>query len=86
MNEQRETEAVTSESLARIAEHIQRRLAGRVRDLQVFLREQTLVLRGHADTYHAKQLAQHEIMEAVSLPIRANEIEVSRAGRRAAIT
>jgi hypothetical protein len=35
-----------------------------------------LVLRGHAHTYHAKQLAQHAVMEASSLPIRSNELEV----------
>jgi hypothetical protein len=80
-----ETGVITSESLARVVEPIQRRLAGRVQDLQVFLREQTLVLRGHADTYHAKQLAQHAIMESVSLPIGANEIEVSRSRERAMI-
>jgi hypothetical protein len=35
-----------------------------------------LVLMGLAMTYHAKQLAQHAAMEAVDVPIRANEIEV----------
>jgi hypothetical protein len=37
---------------------------------------QILVLCGHAHTYYAKQLAQHAVMEASSLPIRANEIDV----------
>jgi hypothetical protein len=35
-----------------------------------------LILQGKASTYHAKQLAQHAIMEAIGLPILANEIEV----------
>ena len=49
---------------------------GLVRDFQVVLRHQGLVLRGHAHTYYSKQLAQHAVMAATSLPIRANEIEV----------
>jgi hypothetical protein len=35
-----------------------------------------LVLQGQAHTYYAKQLAQHALLEATRLPIRANEIEV----------
>jgi hypothetical protein len=85
MSKPEETELMTSERLARVVDHIQHRLAGRVRDLQISLYEQTLVLRGHAETYYAKQLAQHAIMEATSLPIRANEIEVSRSRQRAMI-
>jgi hypothetical protein len=85
MSKGEETEVMTSESLARVVQPIQRRLAGRVPDLQVFLREQTVVLQGHAETYYAKQLAQQAIMEAISLPIRANEIEVSRSRQQAMI-
>jgi hypothetical protein len=79
MNEPLETNTATCESLAHIGERIQCRLGGRVRDFQVFLREQGVVLRGRALSYHAKQLAQQAVMETVSLPIRANEIVVSRA-------
>jgi hypothetical protein len=57
--------------------HVQCRLSGRVRDLHVVLRDQGLILQGHALTYYAKQLAQHAVMEASDLPILANEIEVS---------
>ena len=53
---------------------IQHRLLGRVRDLRV--RENALILQGHAATYHAKQLAQHAAMELAGLPILANDIEV----------
>lgn len=53
------------------------RLTGRVRDLRLHLEGEALVLRGHARTYYAKQLAQHAVMDATDLPIRANEIEVS---------
>ena len=76
MNEQLELGNVTPEQLACIEEHVRCRLFGRVRDLQLLVRDQGLVLRGHARTYHAKQLAQHAVLETTDLPIRANEIEV----------
>jgi hypothetical protein len=77
MREQLEPHTLTREQLARIEEHIRCRLSGRVRDLQLAVRDHGLVLRGHAHTYYAKQLAQQAVMEATNLPIRANEIEVS---------
>jgi hypothetical protein len=77
MNQQLETNTTTCESLARIEQHVRCRLSGRVRDLQIVVHDHGLVLRGHAQTYYAKQLAQHVVMETTSLPIRANEIEVS---------
>jgi hypothetical protein len=55
---------------------IRRRLNGRVRDFRLSLRDGGLVLEGHANTYYAKQLAQHAVMEAALLPIQANDIEV----------
>jgi hypothetical protein len=76
MKQQLEGDSATYERLACIEEHIQSRLTGHVRDFQLVLRDQGLVLRGHARTYYAKQLAQHAVMEATSLPIRANEIEI----------
>ena len=56
---------------------VQSRLNGRVRHFRLVLREGGLVLMGRARTYYAKQIAQHEVMQATSLPILANEIEVS---------
>jgi hypothetical protein len=76
MNEQAEREAVPRETLARIDQHVRSRLAGLLRDFQLVFRDNGLVLRGHAHTYYAKQLAQHAVMQASSLPIHANEIEV----------
>ena len=55
---------------------IEHRLGNRVRDLWVVVRPTGLVLQGRAATYHAKQLAQHAAMEAGTLPILSNEIEV----------
>jgi hypothetical protein len=56
---------------------IQGRLNGRVVDFRLLVRDQGLILQGHAHTYYAKQLAQQAVMEATGLPILANEIEVS---------
>jgi hypothetical protein len=77
MNEQLEQRTTTREPLARIEERVRCRLTGRVRDFQLVVCDQGLVLRGHAHTYYAKQMAQQAVMETSSLPIRANEIEVS---------
>ena len=66
----------TMDILSRLEGRVQRRLNGRLREFRLLLRDHGLVLRGHTRTYHAKQLAQHAVMEEVPLPIRANEIEV----------
>ena len=76
MNESAPTDIATPEALTRIEDHVRGRLTGRVRDFQLVLRDGGFVLRGRVPTYHAKQLAQHAVMEASSLPIRANEIHV----------
>ena len=77
MNEHLETSKATPEQLACIEEHVRCRVFGRVRDLELVVRDQGLVLLGHAHTYHAKQLAQHAVLEMTDMPIWANEIEVS---------
>jgi hypothetical protein len=56
--------------------HLQRQLRGRVRNLRVSHGAHGLVLHGHASTYYAKQLAQHALMDATSLPLVSNEILV----------
>jgi len=58
-------------------EHLmQRRLGHRIRELRVLQLPTGLILQGRATTYHAKQLAQHALMELSNLPILANDIEV----------
>ncbi len=81
MYQQFATDMTASESVARIEGHVRCRLIGRVRDFRLIVLDQGLILRGRANTYHAKQLAQQAVMEASSLPIRVNEIEVTRTGR-----
>jgi hypothetical protein len=77
INPQLESASKTRESLVRVESRIRCRLTGRVREFQLVLRDQGLVLRGETRTYYAKQLAQHAVMDATSLPIESNEIEVS---------
>jgi hypothetical protein len=75
MKQHRANDTTTSECLARTEEHVRCRLTGVVRDFQLILFEQGLILRGHARTYHAKQLAQHAVMEATSLSIRSTRLK-----------
>jgi hypothetical protein len=77
MNQQPQTENATRETLARIEKHVRNRLTGLLLDFQHVFCNEGLVLRGHVHTYHAKQLAQHAVMEASMLPILANEMEFS---------
>ncbi len=56
--------------------HVHTRLHGRVRDLRLVAGEGGLRLHGHTNSYYVKQLAQHAVMQATSLRIVANDIEV----------
>lgn len=76
MNGELEPRTVTTDQMARLAESVRSRLAGRVQDLQLILRDDGLVLRGRTHTYYAKQLAQQAVLESLDLSIQANEIEV----------
>lgn len=52
----------------------------RVRDLRIELRPGRLVLRGSANSYYVKQLAQHAVLATVPTGIRVeNAIAVNRA-------
>lgn len=67
----------TANGVAEVEAHVQCRLGGRIHDLRLVVTGEGLILRGHAHTYYAKQLAQHAVTEMTGLPIVANEIEVS---------
>lgn len=69
--------AAWQERISEIEAHVGCRLCGRVRDFQVVPRNGGLILKGVAHTFHAKQLAQHAVMEATDLQIMANEIQVT---------
>src|SRR5262245_49671156 len=68
------------ENVAKLEAHVQARLSGRVRDLRLVCRDRGLVIQGWAATYHAKQVAQHVVMEAAPFAVIANEIEVAGVG------
>jgi hypothetical protein len=53
-----------------------RRLGNRIRGLSVLILAHGIILQGRVATYHAKQLAQHAVMDLTDLPILANNIEV----------
>ncbi len=76
MNSTLEPDVVTREGLDQVEMQVQFRLNGRVRDFRLALLNGGLILRGSTRTYYSKQLAQHAVMEAVDLPIIANDIEV----------
>jgi hypothetical protein len=67
---------MTADMVEELRTQVWQRSSGRVRDFRLLVRGRGLVLQGHAPSYYAKQLVQHAIMEATSLPILANEIEV----------
>jgi hypothetical protein len=70
-------DALATDCLTELEEHVRCRLSGRVRDFRLTVRDCGLVLRGHAHTYYAKQLAPQAVMEVARVPILVNEIEVT---------
>jgi hypothetical protein len=76
--EEKQMKLTAADVATELEAQIQCRLGGRLRDFLLVVTDEGVILRGHANTYHGKQLAQHAVMEATLLPILANEIEVSR--------
>jgi hypothetical protein len=62
--------------IARLAAHTAEKLRGRLSGLRLELHAGGVVLRGTAQSFYAKQLAQHAVMAGTDLPIVRNEIEV----------
>ncbi len=80
MNELSNSLAVNTkldELVERITAGVRRRVGGWVRDFQVQIHDEGLILRGWTRTYYAKQLVQHTAMEVGGLPILANRVEVA---------
>jgi hypothetical protein len=69
--------SATSNATLKLEESVRSRLNGRVQCFQLVVVSDGVILRGKALSYHAKQLAQHMVMEACSLQILANEVEVA---------
>jgi hypothetical protein len=68
----------SDEKLQRALALLRQRLGGRLWKLHLVFEGERVVLRGHALSYYAKQLAQHTIMEELGLPVLANMIEVQK--------
>jgi hypothetical protein len=67
---------LSPETVEELQADLQSKLRRRVVGLRVLIRQDRLVLQGRASTYHAKQLAQHAVLERLRPHILVNEIEV----------
>ena len=56
---------------------LSQRLGSRIRNLQLIEHVNGWILCGHTNTYYAKQLAQHALLDESSRPLFRNEIVVS---------
>jgi hypothetical protein len=75
----------SGEEVAELELQLGHEFKGRIQEFRLVVRELGLVLQGRTHTFYVKQLAQHAVMSAVSLPIVANEIVVID-GKRAALS
>ena len=66
---------VTDAMKCPIHANIVKRTGSRVQNLTVTETPEGVILTGHASTFHAKQLAQHGVMD-LGLPVLENGIEV----------
>ena len=55
---------------------IQRMLGSRIRDFQIIATADGLILNGSSNSWYAKQLAQHAVIEAMRIGISSNQIVV----------
>ncbi len=69
-------EALSPETVEELQADLQSRLRRRVVGLRVLVRHDRVVLQGRTSTYHAKQLAQHAVLQRIRPHILVNEIEV----------
>jgi hypothetical protein len=68
---------LSADEITQLEEQVECQLSGRNHDFHLSVFDNGLVLSGRVATYFAKQLAQHLVMQATDLPIRANEILVN---------
>jgi hypothetical protein len=59
-----------------LEERVLARTGRRVRDLSVEVHEEKVVLRGRAESFHVKQLAQHGVWELLPAAKLTNQIQV----------
>jgi osmotically-inducible protein OsmY len=76
VDSQTSIDLTTSDGIAELEAHVQCRVGGQLRDFRVEVRGGSVVLRGHARTYHAKKQAENAVREMTAIPTLCNEIEV----------
>jgi hypothetical protein len=76
MNRFDASELPTADDCELLLRGVQDELGNRIRLLQIVVLADGFILRGQANTYFAKQLAQHVVMRLSARPVLANEIEV----------
>lgn len=64
------------QSLVELGYLVQSRVGGLVREVRLMRIDAGLVLQGRSRTYYGKQLAQAALLDATSLRLVANEIDV----------
>lgn len=74
-------EAFVEQEIVDAELYLAKSLRGRLFDASLSVRPDGVVLHGTAGSYYVKQMAQHAVMEHLSLPLVANEIEVVTARR-----
>lgn len=62
--------------VSQLERRVREKTAGRVRDLQIRVDGDQVVLRGNSNTYYGKQLAQHGVFEVMPDADVTNEIAV----------
>lgn len=65
-----------SDLASNLVSRIQARTHGQVRELHVELADESIVIKGRARTYYAKQLAQHGAMDLITGQTIINQIIV----------
>jgi hypothetical protein len=55
------------------------RIRGRIRELQISVRGDTLVISGRATTYYSKQLATHAVLDVSDARVIQNDVVVGAA-------
>jgi len=68
--------SISPQFLSELERHLQAKTGHRVRDLAIEVRPEQVILRGHASSYHVKQLAQQSIRELLPEISLHNEIVV----------
>lgn len=74
------------DAIHHLEDYVRNRMRGQVGNLRIVVADSGIILRGYANSYYAKALSQHTVMNVTRTPIVSNEIEVRQAFQKNAIT